>query len=311
MSSVPIEFRNETDQKAFDIFQESVHCIPEIEDDTIVYHYTSPEALMNITEEQCLWATDINYLNDSSELRHTYSLVENLVKDNREKWHVDFCDSLSNQCLQKLRKYDISNRLLFAQKTDFYVVSFSLDPDNLNMWKHYTKTANSIGYNIGFRKNDLVAVSGLKYWTYGKVIYDEVNQKSILDSVLSKYEALYASQPDRFGRSQVFQMVMGTLEYFSAFFKHPAFSDEREFRIVIHNQIRLNREELCAIKYRVKDGVFIPYTTLPFSTNAVKSIGISPSEKQKIAEYSVERMLEGKYALKYTDYFCSEIPFNP
>ena len=106
-------------------------------------------------------------------------------------------------------------------------------------------------------------------------------------------------------------MVLGTLEYFSAFFKHPAFSDEQEFRIVIHNQISLKREELCTIKYRVKDGVFIPYTTLPFSTNAVKSIGISPSEKQKIAEYSVERMLEGKYALKYTDYFCSEIPFNP
>ena len=84
MSTVPIEFRNETDQKAFDIFLESVDCIPEIEDDAIVYHYTSPDALMKITEMQCLWATDINYLNDSSESRYIYALTESLVKEHRE-----------------------------------------------------------------------------------------------------------------------------------------------------------------------------------------------------------------------------------
>ena len=311
MASVPIEFRNDTDKKSYEIFQNAFNRIPNVDDNDIVYHYTSPEGLMGITASQSLWATDMNYLNDSSEQRHIFCLAKSLVGDNKDKWNAGFCESLLNQCIQKIEKYDIKNRLLFVDKTDAYVVSFSLDPDNLNMWKYYTKTANSIGYNIGFRKKELVSISELEYWTYGKVIYSEIEQKTILSDTLLKFEELYASQPDSFGKAQVFQILMATLNNLAVFFKHPAFSDEQEFRLIIYNHQRLNKKDSIEIKYRVKDGIFVPYTLLSFLPEAVKSIGISPSEKQQMAEYSVERMLEGKYNLQCSDYHCSKIPFIP
>jgi len=36
----------------------------------VIYHYTDPKALIGILSQGQLWATDIRYLNDNSELRH-------------------------------------------------------------------------------------------------------------------------------------------------------------------------------------------------------------------------------------------------
>lgn len=160
MAEVSIEIRHNTDQKAFDIFQKSMEYVEDVPDGDIIYHYTSPEGLKGITKDECLWATDINYLNDNSELRYIYQLAEKITNENKEIWSKNFCESLLNQCLQKAKRYDVSNRLLFAYKTDVYVISFSLDDDNLNMWKYYSKTADTVGYNIGFDKEKLVNVTG-------------------------------------------------------------------------------------------------------------------------------------------------------
>ena len=310
MSSVPIETRLNTDKESAEIFEECVNCIQDVSEDSIIYHYTSPEGLLGITDKQCLWATDINYLNDSSESRYVYLLVSNILKSKSESWNKDFQESLSLRCEHQIKKYDISNRLLFADKTDVYVISFSLDRDNLNMWKYYTKNAGNVGYNIGFDKTALTTNCGLNNFTYGKVIYDEAKQIDLLRTTLEKFEELYSKQPDRFGRAQVFQFLVSTLYNISAFFKHPAFADENEFRVVIRNHIRFNKSNDLKIHYRIKDGVFIPYTNLEFATSAVISIALSPSDKQSMAVHSVQRMLEEKYKLRYEDFFCSLIPFN-
>lgn len=309
MAEISIESSHDTDQKAFDIFQKSMEYVQDVPDEDIIYHYTSPEGLKGITGDENLWATDINYLNDNSELRYIYQLAENITNENNERWSENFCESLLNQCLQKAKRYDVSNRLLFAYKTDVYVISFSLDEDNLNMWKYYSKTADTVGYNIGFEKDKLVNATGLIHMTYGKVIYDKEKQVEILTKTLNEYESLYKDK-DSFGRSQVFQMAMTTLENLGVFFKHPAFVDENEFRIIIRDNIRLRKKGNCNVKYRINKGVFIPYTTLSFLPEAVRSIGISPCNNQSIAEYSVERMLETKFNLKYENFHCSKIPFN-
>lgn len=51
------------EQQAFDIYYRCIKQIPDIPEDTIIYHYTSPEGILGITESNSLWATDINSLN--------------------------------------------------------------------------------------------------------------------------------------------------------------------------------------------------------------------------------------------------------
>lgn len=311
MANISQQEIHELDQKTFDVFKLALNNIPDVDANSVIYHYTSPEGLKGITENECLWATDINYLNDSSELRYIHQITKSIVKSKKDVWNARFCDSVLNYCEQMNKRYDMSNRLLFAHKKDVYVISFCLEQDNLSMWKCYTKTSNSMGYNIGFCKDQLVDISNAVNITYGKVIYDEYAHKQILNKALESFEALYAKQNSDFARAQVMQMVRATLDNLGVFLKHPAFCDEKEFRIILRDNVRIDKGGIYEIKYRIKDGVFIPYTEFHFERKVVKSIGISPSDKQKIAEYSVERMLDAKYDLKYGDFYCSKIPYNP
>src|SRR5678816_1780308 len=41
-----------------------------------LYHYTTPAGLLGIVENNKLWATHINYLNDATELGYARALVE-------------------------------------------------------------------------------------------------------------------------------------------------------------------------------------------------------------------------------------------
>lgn len=44
-----------------------------------LYHYTSLDAVQSILREGGLWATDIHYFNDSTELGHTAALLSNEI----------------------------------------------------------------------------------------------------------------------------------------------------------------------------------------------------------------------------------------
>lgn len=291
-----------------------------IPSDAIIYHYTSPIGFKEIVQSRRIWATDINYLNDSSELRYFYQLLGSLVKEHHESLDPAYCDFIQNQCYQIEKKYDLSNRLLFASKTDFYVTSFSLDQDNLNMWKCYTKTPNSIGYNIGFGKADLINMIDSKavdsesiegFSAYGKVIYSEKQQREMLYEAIISLNSIYVSQSSDFERYQIESISMDAFHNMGIFFKHSTFSDENEFRFVIINHVSNEGQENRRVKFREKDGIFIPYVEVKFPADAVKMIGISPTQRQDRAEYSVARMIESMYNLRYKDIFCSKLPYNP
>lgn len=166
------DFAIENSAKAYNIFARIMKPIHDIPSDAIIYHYTSPAGFAGIIQNEQIWATDINYLNDNSELRYCYTLVDRLIRERKTILHTNFFEFLHNQCFQISKRYDLSNRLLFANKMDFYVISFSLEQDNLNMWKYYTKTPDSIGYNIGFEMTSLINEFEHDI-SYGRVIYSE------------------------------------------------------------------------------------------------------------------------------------------
>ena len=57
---------------------------------SLVYHYTSPEALLNIIENHNLWFSEITYMNDESEIRYTFELLKELVKNDKLELDLEF-----------------------------------------------------------------------------------------------------------------------------------------------------------------------------------------------------------------------------
>jgi hypothetical protein len=51
----------------------------------LVYHYTTAEGLKGIIENRCIWATNVNFLNDISEYHHGVDIVREEIKEYQVK----------------------------------------------------------------------------------------------------------------------------------------------------------------------------------------------------------------------------------
>ena len=55
--------------------------------DETLYHYTNLKGLLGIVESRVLWASDIRYMNDASELKHTVDLIRIEIRQRIAKGH--------------------------------------------------------------------------------------------------------------------------------------------------------------------------------------------------------------------------------
>jgi hypothetical protein len=54
-----------------------------------LYHYTTFSGLLGIVKSRTLWASDIRYMNDSAELRHTANLIAAEARERIDSGHAD------------------------------------------------------------------------------------------------------------------------------------------------------------------------------------------------------------------------------
>ncbi|WP_155854567.1 hypothetical protein [Paenarthrobacter nicotinovorans] len=105
--------------------------------DGLVWHYTSPEGLAGILQNNVLWATSAAFLNDTHEFtsgaRHLRRQLRKLTGN----------DPATNR--------EIDTRLA-EQEIDpskAFILSASRDGDSLTLWRNYGKHA--VGYAVGLR----------------------------------------------------------------------------------------------------------------------------------------------------------------
>jgi hypothetical protein len=112
-----------------------------------LFHYTSQEGLLGIISSRVVWATNLLYLNDSSELLYGFTLARDVFKsmlaDKNSKSVIDFLK-------QGLGLLDVSALL---PNRDYYTFCLCQRPDLLSQWRAYA--ASGGGYAIGFEMHDL------------------------------------------------------------------------------------------------------------------------------------------------------------
>lgn len=109
--------------------------------------------------------------------------------------------------------------------------------DKLNMWNYYVNNGVYQGYNIGFNVQELIRSfdveedildSFLVY--YGNVLYKKAEHYKFLKNRFEKLEEVHKNDENLNHLTINLKMF---IDSFCAFFKHPKFEDEKEFRIVI------------------------------------------------------------------------------
>ena len=213
----------------------------------LLYHYTSPEGLLGIVEKGELWMSDYSYLNDAAELTYGLRLAKERFENAAKKL------SSANVALQNwgntIEKLDAR----------VCVASFSRDGDSLSQWRAYGPIA------IGFKFESLMFGYANTVSTR-PVIYDTDVQMQLLDLFAHLCASAYAqdqkSHPDNV--EKLYEDGTDRLVDLTAFFKDPAFADERELRMVHVENPRVFESlsiEQAPHRFRASERLLVPYVT--------------------------------------------------
>lgn len=247
-----------------------------------LYHYTTAEGLEGILKSERIWATNIRYLNDSSEHKYAFKLAVDAINccmgDNVEL----------NKFLEEVLQYieALENRL------DTYITCFCEKGDLLSQWRNYA--ANGQGFSIGFAPEAFRDLD--RKWMSFKMTYNEANHKKTIQELFEKVLLLKDAVPVKniatgrnidFCKPELFSKTI--LCGFLLSYKHPAFSEEAERRIIRLGHPADN-DLKASLNFRKLNGLLIPYTEVKLKP--IISITAGPTAHRELTKRSIELLLD-------------------
>lgn len=289
------------------------------EDDRTIFHYTDAAGLDGILKTRTIWASSINYLNDSKEIYYARDLVRNYVNANY--------DSEVNRLLIELAIGhifpELGGDLFHAQ---IYVTSFSAKCDDLSQWRAY---ASKHGYCIGFAPSMLTEHAKQQGFSLEKVCYKKEDQevliKPIADSYLSASRELSLSAgqlqsltgrwpwKDHEQLMELANNFRDSLLPVAPLLKDRSFSEEEEWRLVSQQNIKQEFE------VRITDNGIVPYTVISLLNKdndigesvdiGVRVIVTGPSPRMNLNHIS-SLFVVSKYNVSCGSYTITTTPYR-
>ena len=282
--------------------------------DKILYHYTSLEGLLGITESASIWGTNILYLNDASEFNYAKDLFQNELKSfcktnpdfkTGASWGYFFFESLENNI----------NKLLPHGDFSCYVCSFSEESDLLSQWRGYCKDGS--GYSLGFSLSSLQGYVREPGFVIKPCIYDEKKQINLIGELIRKASDRFVLEVGKTGENwdaKSKYIAADTIVEFiqlAPFLKHTKFEEEREWRIVAN--LQTSKVE-SLIKFRPGCTMLVPYIEIPLpiveESLVFDEVFVGPTRERDISMASVELLLKTKN-VTCSKVKCSTIPYRP
>lgn len=197
--------------------------------DRLLYHYTGYPALLGIAQSGELWATDIHYFNDSSELTHAVQIFQAVLTS------VATASLYPTDLVIQLREW---LNLRLADGHMLFIACFSEDGNLLSQWRGYTPHGN--GVSLGFDSSFLAACALAQEFRLAQCIYDRDQQLRVarqsIEALLIYAQASGPASPREAHPSQSYHPRFYSEEInllsVAALLKNPAFVAEREWRAV-------------------------------------------------------------------------------
>ncbi|GAB3379879.1 DUF2971 domain-containing protein [Spongiibacter taiwanensis] len=192
-----------------------------------LYHYTSFGGVLGIVGSQVLWASDIRYMNDSAELRHTADLVKTEVTARIAAGHDH--PQLLNAFLDWVAHRITNGHILFG-------ASFRSHGNLLSQWRGYSAVGK--GASLGFDADYVSTCANEQAFRLGRCVYDSEEQSELIGQIVDAVEGLAGRAGLLEGPvpgdayPPLFQQLETDLLRIAAILKHPSFEEEQEWRLV-------------------------------------------------------------------------------
>lgn len=249
----------------------------------IIYHYCDANAFHSICTNRKLWFNDLFSMNDYMELHWGYSIWEQAASTRLEKYGKDFLDEID----EVIHSSGFQG-LLMAN-------CFSTEKDVLSQWRAYADDGK--GYVIGFNAENLL---GLPIRAL-KVLYNKEQQ---IKEAAAGIDALFLIKQENICD---FKALCGGYGYDLSAFKNPAFSEEKEIRLIHLLDFQRSNDFLKLVdkgglyfgeertgeqvKFRIKQDIPTPYIEFDFTNNGkinpIKEVIIGPKNDVKVSAISI------------------------
>jgi len=254
-------------------------------------HYTNTQGLLGIIQSKTLRATNIKFLNDEHEFIHALELIRRLITD------IDPSRAAPHEMIfNEFREKIISKVTLLDQATSesIFTLSFSQKTDLLSQWRGYCPNNDGYCLEIDTDKIKISALAKFDECHFFQCIYDNEKKKDQLRNILNKYWLQYRDGNDT-QKGTAVEDLRREILLLASHFKHPAFEEESEHRVVIF----LNFMPDTNVKFRQGRFSIIPFIEIDIEHADITKIIIGPTIRKDLAERGLRCFLETTLELPY------------
>ena len=263
---------------------------------------------MEIIKSRTIWLSAYYALNDSLERSWGFAVFEKTLSQLKDEVGKEFSDAVRAMVI------------VAYTKSLVMIGSYSLDRDLLSQWRAYADDGR--GFAIGFSKGEMLLPAKPL-----RVLYDEKAQAQELIGNIRHtygYEKSIGFRFDEEFQSHCFNIGMDLCAY-----KHSAFKDEKEIRLVHASGLARNGKatrvislgardqdgrklsEPIEVRFRVGRGIVTPYVALDYtnggSASPIKEVLLGPRNEN--SESNIQLLLNASRATD-TDVRRSSIPYR-
>ncbi|MFQ9247050.1 MAG: DUF2971 domain-containing protein [Clostridium paraputrificum] len=291
--------------------------------DNLIYHYCSLETFFAIITNKCIRLSDLNKTNDYMEKRWITTLIEGELISALKEWEIEINLNedywYSDNAKSHMKYYKNEMESVLYHEKPVLISCFSEEKDILSQWRAYGNDGMGVSIGFDYKLLKLLEKGENKIWVE-KVLYKENQQKALLDSCINNtlcYMEKYFNN-DEFKVTKDYnnyfrdnfdifcEVLPDYLEQVSCYIKNPAFSEEKEVRIIydpslynpldilptdneknmFFNSIKeVGGYSISPIKFNIRNNKIVTYVDLDFSDlvkkNIIKEIVIGPRSQVK------------------------------
>jgi hypothetical protein len=263
-----------------------------------LFHYTTAAGLLGILGESKLWATDLRFLNDAQEAVYALDAVVDGVRtmENPVRVPGHWAHKHGEPAIETFSRYQgmVVDELLTAE-VGVYVACFCEAGDMLSQWRGYGKDhgyaleVTIAGLEQALEESEIpryARATGLLKVRYGREAAD-----SIVESAVGEVAGFNLNHPGV--KAHHSAVVLNSL---LAQVKHPGFSEEQEWRLVVGVDILDETRSPVAVGeptlYRSTPMAIVPYIELPLERESIVSVRVGPGGNVAVREAGVQRLLK-------------------
>lgn len=262
-----------------------------------LFHYTSLQGLMGIIESRQLRASELRYMNDSTELLYAISLLQSEIKARAQN---------ASDGMAFLSKFSEWLRNQVARGPLIFSASFRANGNLLSQWRGYSNHGK--GISLGFNHQAIQSLACAQNFRLGRCLYDVGEQQAIARRLVDCVTSMYLQCGDI---SHVLPSIEADLLSICALLKHPTFAEEQEWRLVSPT---FSSPDSLAIHFREGKTMLVPYCLFDLELEgAIKldHVYVGPTPNPQLSVTALMHYLSSKHAQPTTGISDSEIPYRP